>query len=53
VIVLASGGSAIADSGSSASTQAAAGGKAIPAHHGQSGPAKQPGQIPASRKRPR
>jgi hypothetical protein len=47
VIVLASGGYAIADSGSSSSTNAATAGKVIPFQRGAPSPATKVGQIPA------
>ncbi len=47
VIVLASGGYAIADSSSSSSTNAATAGKVIPFQHGAPSPATKLGQIPA------
>ena len=48
VIVLASGGYAIADSGSSSSANAATAGKVVPFHRGQPTPAKVVGQVPAN-----
>ena len=48
VIVLASGGYAIADSGSSSSTNAPAVGKVVPFTRGQPSPATKVGQVPAS-----
>jgi hypothetical protein len=48
VIVLATGGYAIADSGSSSSASAASAGKVIPFHRGAPSPATKVGQIPAS-----
>jgi hypothetical protein len=47
VIVLASGGSALADSGSSSSSDAATVGKVVPVTRGQSSPATRVGQVPA------
>jgi hypothetical protein len=48
VIVLASGGYAIAESGSSSSASAATVGKVVPFHRGQPTPAAKVGQVPAS-----
>jgi hypothetical protein len=48
VIVLATGGYAIADSGSSSSANAATAGKVVPFQRGQPSPATKVGQIPAS-----
>jgi hypothetical protein len=48
VIVLASGGYAIAESGSSSSANAATPGKVLPFHRGQPSPATVVGQVPAS-----
>jgi hypothetical protein len=48
VIVLATGGYAIADSGSSNSASAATAGKVVPFHRGQPSPAKVVGHVPAS-----
>jgi hypothetical protein len=48
VIVLASGGYAITDSGSSSSANAATVGKVVPFTRGQPSPATKVGQIPAS-----
>jgi hypothetical protein len=48
VIVLATGGYAIADSGSSSSANAATTGKVVPFHRGQPSPATKVGQVPAS-----
>jgi hypothetical protein len=48
VIVLATGGYAIADSGSSSSANAATAGKVIPFQRGAPSPATQVGQVPAS-----
>jgi hypothetical protein len=48
VIVLASGGYAIADSGSSSSAKAATVGKVVPFHRGQPSPSTKVGQVPAS-----
>ena|SRR5258708_34938458 len=47
-IALATGGYAIADSGSSSSANAATAGKVVPFHRGQPSPATQVGQVPAS-----
>jgi hypothetical protein len=47
-IALASGGYAIADSGSSSSANAATVGKVIPFHRGQPSSATQVGQVPAN-----
>jgi hypothetical protein len=47
-IALASGGYAIADSGSSSSANAATAGKVIPFHRGQPSPATVVGQVPAN-----
>jgi hypothetical protein len=47
-IALATGGYAIADSGSSSSASAATAGKVIPFHRGQPSPATQVGQVPAN-----
>src|ERR1700730_14718015 len=48
VIVVASGGYAIADSGSSSSANAATVGKVVPCQRGQPSPATKVGQVPAS-----
>jgi hypothetical protein len=48
VIVLATGGYAIADSGSSNSASAATAGKVVPFHRGQPSPAKVVGHVPTS-----
>ena len=48
VIVLASGGYAIADSGSNSSANAPAVGKVVPFTRGQPSPATKVGQVPAS-----
>jgi hypothetical protein len=48
VIVLATGGYAIADSGSSSSANAATAGKVIPFQRGAPSPATKVGQVPAS-----
>ncbi len=48
VIVLATGGYAIAESGSSSTANAATAGKVIPFHRGQPSPATKVGQVPAS-----
>jgi hypothetical protein len=48
VIVLAGGGYAIADSGSSGSANTATAGKVVPFQRGQPSPAKKVGQVPAS-----
>jgi hypothetical protein len=50
VIVLATGGYAIANSGSSSSANAATAGKVVPFQRGQPSPAKVVGQVPASYK---
>src|SRR5437764_10250595 len=47
-IALATGGYAIANSGSSSSTSAATAGKVIPFHRGQPSPATKVGQVPAN-----
>jgi hypothetical protein len=47
-IALATGGYAIADSGSGSSANAATVGKVVPFHRGQPSPATQVGQVPAS-----
>lgn len=47
-IALATGGYAIANSGSSSSPTAATAGKVIPFHRGQPSPATQVGQVPAN-----
>jgi hypothetical protein len=47
-IALATGGYAIADSGSSSSANAATAGKVVPFHRGQPSPATQVGQVPAN-----
>src|ERR1700716_3832608 len=47
-IALATGGYAIADSGSSSSANAATAGKVIPFHRGQPSPATVVGQVPAN-----
>jgi hypothetical protein len=48
VIVVATGGYAIADSGSSSSASAATVGKVVPFQRGQPSPATKVGQVPAS-----
>ena len=48
VIVLGTGGYAIADSGSSSSANGATAGKVVPFHRGQPSPATKVGQVPAS-----
>jgi hypothetical protein len=48
VIVVASGGYAIANSGSSSSANAATVGKVVPFHRGQPSPATKVGQVPAN-----
>ena len=48
VIVLASGGYALAESGSSSSANAATAGKVVPFTRGQPSPATKVGQVPAS-----
>ena len=48
VIVLATGGYAIANSGSSSSANAATAGKVVPFQRGQPSPATKVGQVPAS-----
>src|ERR1700724_411078 len=48
VIVVATGGYAIADSGSSSSANAATAGKVVPFQRGQPSPTTKVGQIPAS-----
>jgi hypothetical protein len=48
VIVVATGGYAIADSGSSSSANAATVGKVVPFQRGQPSPATKVGQVPAS-----
>jgi hypothetical protein len=48
VIVAATGGYAIAESGSSSSANAATVGKVVPFHRGQPSPATKVGQVPAS-----
>src|ERR1700704_2141419 len=50
VIVLATGGYAIANAGSSSSANAAPAGKVVPFRRGQPSPAKVVGQVPASYK---